>query len=120
MRSPCAIFERSCNALVIEASGGEPHGEDRLLRFLTADGLDAVRIVMPSFYQRFSARFGDSDLLVAIPSRDTLSMIGSHDQALANILEWRSLRKRTGGAYPLSEELMLVSESGITLWPPGS
>lgn len=112
-------LERSCNALVIDSPQLEADGRDRFLRFLTGDGLDAARVLLPTFYQRFTARFADSDLLVAIPSRDSLAMVSTEDHALANMLAWRSAYERARRAYPLYARLLHISEQGLIPWAPG-
>ncbi len=83
-------IERSFNMLVIETSSPVSEGDDRVVSFNTRDGLDASRLLLPSFYQRFSSRFGEEDLLVGIPTRDTLIMVGALDQAHAHLLAWRA------------------------------
>lgn len=111
-------LERSCSQLVIQTPGELPDGTDRVLRFTTGDGLDATRLLLPSFYQRFSPRFGDADLLVAVPTRDTLVMIAAADTAQGGVLAWRSREEVARGAYPLTRTLLLVSETGVTRWSP--
>jgi len=112
-------LERSCNMLVIESPQLAADGHERFVRFSTADGLDAARLLIPSFYQRFTSRFEDNDLLVAIPSRDSLAMVSTDDAALANMLAWRSAQERLHRAYPLYPLLLRVSEDGLAPWLPG-
>lgn len=112
-------LERSCNTLVIETPPPLNDGRDRLLRFHTLDGLDATRALLPSFYQRFAPRFGDVDVLVAVPTRDTLIAIPATDQAQASFLQWRADTERRRSDRPLSEQLLQITESGITEWHPG-
>ncbi len=106
-------LERSCNMLVIDAVRGNREDHDRLLRFLTADGLDAARLLLPSFYERFSPRFGDTDLLVMIPSRDTLVMVGEKDQAYITWLARHGDGVSFDRAYPLFDQPLKVTEQGI-------
>jgi len=112
-------LERSCNALVIETPPPLADGRDRLLRFHTLDGLDAARVLLPSFFQRFAPRFGDVDVVVAIPNRDTLIAIPATDQAQASFLQWRAETERRHSAHPLAGQLLRVSEDEITEWVPG-
>jgi len=109
-------LERSCNVLVIDALPQDEEGSDRLLRFRTQDGLDAARLQLPSFYQRFSPRFGDVDLLVAVPSRDTLIMIGADDQQQMSVLSWHARGLYNRAAYPLYGGLFKVTEHGLERW----
>lgn len=111
-------LERSCNQLVIDAPSMTDGENERLVRFITADGLDATRVLLPSFYQRFSSRFGETDLLVAIPSRDSLAIVGYEDRALASMLSWRSGHEYFHRAYALQPNLLLVNEHGLFYWPP--
>ncbi len=110
-------LERSCNTLVIESPPPLPDGRDRLVSFQTADGLDAARVLIPSFYQRFAPRFGDGDLLVAIPTRDTLVMIATPDQGQSAFLAWRAEAEYARHAHPLLAQLLRITERGIDLWP---
>jgi uncharacterized protein YtpQ (UPF0354 family) len=111
-------LERSCSSLVIDTPGVQPDGHEHFLRFITGDGLDAARVLIPSLYGRFSPRFDDDDLLVAIPTRDTLVMIGCRDGAIANFLGYRGLWEYGRRAYPISDRLLLVTNSGLNPWPP--
>lgn len=113
-------LERSCFALVIETPPPLADGRDRLLRFHTGDGLDAARLLLPDFYQRYSPRFGDVDLVVAIPTRDLLLVIPATDQAQASFLSWRIESERRASAHPLARQLFVVSETGITPWAGGT
>lgn len=106
-------LERSCNMLVIDAHDVRPDGQDRLLRFVTNDGLDATRLLLPSFYQRFSPRFDDADLIVAIPARDSLLLTSIDYPEQHTFLRWRSNLERTHRAYPLRNMLYQVNEHGI-------
>ncbi len=107
---------RSCSQLVIDAPPPLPDGRDRLLRFRTNDGLDAARLLLPDFYQRYSPRFGDVDLVVAIPTRDLLLLIPATDQAQASFLSWRIDAERRRSPRPLSAQLLVVGEAGISPW----
>lgn len=109
-------IERSCNGLVIEAPPPQADGRDRLLRFHTLDGLDAARLLVPSFYRRFAPRFGDVDVVVAIPTRDTLIAIPATDQAQASFLQWRAVSERRHSPHPLAAQLLRVGETEITMW----
>lgn len=109
-------LERSCSGLVIETPPPLADGRDRLLRFNTGDGLDAARVLLPSFYRRFSPRFGDVDVLVAVPSRDTLIAIPATDQAQASFLQWRAETERRRSAHPLATRLLRVTETEISEW----
>ena len=111
-------LERSCNMLEIDTPGPDAEGYERLLRFITDDGLDASRLLIPSFYQRFSPRFDNADLLVAIPTRDTLVLLSDRDSAMAKMLALRNTWEMLHRAYPLYEKIMLVKESTITPWSP--
>lgn len=111
-------LERSCNMLVIETLPPQPDGDDRVLRFTTHDGFDATRMLLPSFYQRFAPRFGDEDLLVGIPTRDTLIMVAALDHSHANLLSWRAGSEYTQHAYPLYDNLLRITENGLELWQP--
>jgi len=110
-------LERSCSNLIIDTPGMQADGQEHYLRFITADGLDAARLLIPSLYGRFSQRFAGDDLLVAIPTRDSLVMIGSRDSAIANFLAYRGQWEHNRRAYPITEQLLLVTESGVNLWP---
>lgn len=109
-------IERSCSGLVIEAPPPQADGHDRLLRFDTRDGLDAARVLVPSFYRRFAPRFGDADLVVAIPTRDTLIAIPATDQAQASFLQWRADTERRHSPHPLAAQLLHISEDDIKEW----
>ncbi len=109
-------LERSCNRLVIETLNSMQEGDDRVLLFHTRDGLDATRLLLPSFYQRFTCRFGDEDLLVGIPTRDTLIMVGVRDQPHANLLAWRTGVDYAAHAYPLLPTLIRVTGEGLETW----
>ncbi|MHB9130185.1 MAG: DUF1444 family protein [Armatimonadota bacterium] len=109
-------LERSCSTLVIGAVWITPEGQDRMLRFNTQDGLDAARVLIPSFYQRFSPRFDDADVLVAIPTRDTLVMVSAQDTNQAGMITWRSEREHARAAYPLLETPFLITEHGSEMW----
>lgn len=111
-------LERSCNRLSIDAPGTRPDGSEQLLRFITGDGLDAARVLLPSFYQRFSPRFQDNNLLVTIPARDELAMVSQQDQTLVSMLTWRGAQEYAHRAYPLTGDLLLVTEHGLLSWPP--
>ncbi|MHB9108000.1 MAG: DUF1444 family protein [Armatimonadota bacterium] len=112
-------LDRSCNVLVIETPPTLADGRDRLLRFDTGDGLDAARVLLPSFYRRFSPRFGDVDVVVAVPSRDTLIAVPATDQAQASFLQWRAETDRRRSTYPLAKQLLRVHETGISEWSEG-
>ena len=109
-------LERSCHGLVIETPPPLADGRDRLLRFNTRDGLDAARVLLPSFYRRFSPRFGDVDVVVAVPSRDTLIAVPATDQAQASFLQWRAETERRRSAHPLAIRLLRVNEAEISEW----
>jgi hypothetical protein len=111
-------LERSCNGLVIETPPPQADGRDRLLRFRTQDGMDAARVLVPSFYRRFAPRFGDVDVVVAIPTRDTLIAIPATDQAQASFLQWRADTERRHSPHPLATQLLRVGEADITVWNP--
>lgn len=113
-------LERSCSTLVIETPAPLPDGRDRLLRFHTQDGLDAARALLPSFYHRFAPRFGDVDVLVAIPTRDTLIAIPATDPAQASFLAWRAEAERRQHAYPLSAQLLRITEQSTEEWVAGA
>lgn len=113
-----ANLERSCHALVIDAPPAMADGQDRVLSFQTNDGLDAARVLIPSFFQRFSPRFGDSNLLVAIPARDTLLIAAENDQSHAALLAWRVGIDRAHRPHPLLEELLKISDGKVELWSP--
>jgi len=109
-------LERSCNRLVIDTVNTMKEGDDRVLLFHTHDGLDASRLLLPSFYQRFTGRFGDEDLLVGIPTRDTLIMVSVSDQPHANLLAWRTNAEYTSRAYPLLSTVLRVTSDGLETW----
>ncbi|MHB9023571.1 MAG: DUF1444 family protein [Armatimonadota bacterium] len=111
-------LERSCNALVIETQSAWTDQYDRLVRFATADGYDAARLLIPSFFQRFSPRFGDADLLVAIPTRDTLAMTSAQDEDFARLLAWRTGKEYQRRAFPLYDGVLMVTEQGVRAWRP--
>lgn len=111
-------LERSCNMLTVNVPSRFADDRDRLVQFSTADGLDAARVLLPSFYQRFSPRFNDTGVLVAIPTRDSLAMVSVDDSALASLLAWRGAREHKRRAYPLYGDLLLVTEDGLYPWPP--
>lgn len=113
-------LERTCNRLVIDAHQWGHDDADRLLRFQTADGADAARLLIPSFFQRFSPRFGERDLLVGVPTRDTLIMISADDAEEAALLAWHTRREYAHGAYPLSPQLIKVTEHGPVVWQTAS
>jgi hypothetical protein len=108
-------LERSCSALVIEAREGEADGEELMLHFQTRDGLDAARLLVPTFFQRFSPRFDDAPLLVAIPGRDTLFVVSAENPAATGWLTWRSRQEHRRQAYPLLPAPLRVSEHGVEL-----
>ncbi|HOF86867.1 MAG TPA: DUF1444 family protein [Armatimonadota bacterium] len=107
-------IERSCNRLVIDARDGEDEGEEMMLRFQTGDGLDAARLLVPTFFQRFGPRFAEAPLLVAVPTRDTLIMVSTENLGAAGWLAWRSRQDYHRQAYPLLPTLLRVTERGIT------
>ncbi|MEI7832922.1 MAG: hypothetical protein WCJ56_06990 [bacterium] len=120
-------LERSCNMLEMEAISfqaenddtvQEKEGEDSLVRFTTRDGFDATRILIPSFFTRFSSRFGDRDLLVAIPARDELLIMAADNLPQARALAERTQQEFERVPYPLYNRLLLVNENGISLWTP--
>jgi len=111
-------LERSCHSLVIEAPPPLADGRDRLLRFRTRDGFDATRVLLPSFYQRFAPRFGDADLLVAIPTRDELIVVPATDQAQASFLQWRLDAERQRSPRPLADTLLHLTAESISVWTP--
>ncbi len=113
-------LERSCNRLIIDAAPATGEEEDELLRFQTGDGLDAARIVLPSFYNRFAPRFGDQPLAVAIPTRDTLAIVCAADARQAGWLAWRTAQLHARQAFPLCANLLLVTEQGYEHWQPGA
>jgi hypothetical protein len=106
-------LERSCNALVIDTREGEEDSEELMLRFATSDGLDAARLLVPSFYGRFGPRFDDTPLLVAIPSRDTLLIVSAEHPGIAGWLAWRAKHEHHRQAYPLLPTPLRVTEQGI-------
>jgi hypothetical protein len=108
-------LERSCNMLVIDTPEESDEGE-QILRFRTLDGLDAARVLLPSFFHRFSPRFDDADLLVAIPARDTLIMVAADEPAHMNVLIWHARREFGRQAFPLLPVPLLVRDEGIVLW----
>lgn len=108
-------LERSCSGLVIESPPPLPDGKERILGFQTGDGLDAARILIASFYTRFSPRFDNADLCVAIPNRDSLVITTADDQAQITMLNWQATRDHSHHAYPLLNGLLKVSETGIEL-----
>ena len=112
-------LERSCNSLVIETPPPLTDGRDRMLRFRTLDGLDAARVLLPSFYRRFAPRFGDVNLLVAIPTRDELVVIPATDQAQASFLQWRLDTERRRSPRPLTGKLLHLTTEHIDEWVPG-
>jgi len=109
-------LERSCNMLVIETLPQFPDGDEQVLRFNTGDGLDAARLLVPSLYQRFTGRFGDEDLLVGIPTRDTLIMVAVPDHSHASLLAWRAGTDYSARAYPLLDTLVRVTADGLESW----
>lgn len=111
-------LERSCNRLEIDTPGPDSEGYERMLRFTTGDGLDASRLLIPSFFQRFSPRFDNTDLLVTIPTRDTLVMFSERDATLAKMLSLRNSAEMNNRAYPLYPKIMLVNEDAISAWYP--
>lgn len=108
-------LERSCSALVIDAREGEADGEELMLHFQTRDGLDAARLLVPTFFQRFSPRFDDAQLLVAIPGRDTLFVVSAENPAAAGWLAWRARFEHRRQAYPLLPMPLRVSDRGVEL-----
>ncbi len=106
-------IERSCNRLVIDAREGEYEGEELMLHFQTGDGLDAARLLVPTFFQRFAPRFAEAPLLVAVPTRDTLIMVSAENAGTAGWLAWRSRQEYHRHAYPLLPMLLRVTERGI-------
>lgn len=111
-------LERSCNRLEIDTPGPDSEGDERMLRFTTGDGLDATRLLIPSFFQRFSPRFDDTNLLVTIPTRDTLVIFSERDAPLAKMLSLRNSAEMNYRAYPLYHKIMLVDENAVTVWHP--
>jgi len=111
-----ANLERSCNMLVIDTPQDSSEDDNHLLRFHSHDGLDAARVLLPTFFQRFSPRFADADILVAIPSRDVLIMVPADDPAQANLLAWHARREFGRVPYPLLDTLLLITEQGIMPW----
>jgi hypothetical protein len=109
-------LERSCNTLEIQAADALPDGRDRLLRFTTGDGFDATRLALPSLYQRFSPRFHDANLLVAVPTRDVLVMVSAEDPRHARWLAWFVRDELVQRPYPLDDTLYWVTESGVRPW----
>lgn len=112
-------LERSCNMLVMDTSGEMDDGVEAFLRFQTQDGLDAARLLIPSFYQRFAPRFGDRDPLVAVPTRDSLIMVGSDDPAAAQWLSAAAAGEYRRHAYPLQTDLLMVLPHGVIPWHSG-
>lgn len=111
-------LERSCNALVVETDNVDEDGYNRWVQFNTQDGFDAARVLIPSFFQRFAPRFADTDLLVAIPSRDSVTIISSEDRGMASLLSWRVGHEYARSAYPLFDHLLLIGEEGVIIpWP---
>lgn len=111
-------LERSCNRLEIDTPGPDSEGYERMLRFTTGDGLDATRLLIPSFFQRFSPRFDNTNLLVTIPTRDTLIMFSERDSTLAKMLSLRNSAEINSRAYPLYHKILLLDENAITPWYP--
>lgn len=121
-------LERSCNMLEMESITFVAENEDQevadnentesLVRFTTHDGFDATRVLIPSFFTRFSNRFGDSELLVGIPARDELVIMAFTDDAQANTLAERTQQEYERSPYPLYGGLLLVTENGISAWSP--
>jgi hypothetical protein len=110
-------IERSCNRLVIDAREGMHDEQEVMLRFATGDGLDAARLSMASFFRRFSPRFQDTELLVAIPSRDSLYIIPADNQGAGGWLTWRSRQDHQQRPYPLLPAPLRVTEHGIEGMP---
>ena len=106
-------LERSCNRLVIETPVTAVEEDERVVYFNTRDGFDAARLLVPSFYQRFARRFAEEDLLVGIPTRDTLIMVGALDQPHAELLAWRTGSDYAMQAFPLLDTLVRVTDAGL-------
>jgi hypothetical protein len=109
-------LDRSGAGVGIDTLNAESDEHDTLLRFHSGDGLDAARLLMPGFFSRYSPRFGDTDLLVAIPTRDVMVVLADRDPAQATFLALRVDQEQRSRAYPLHSRLLRVSAEGVRSW----
>ena len=107
-----ANLERSCNRLKIAALEAFDSG-DRFIRFTTNDGLDAVRMLIPSFYTRFSPRFNNENVYVLILGRDYLVMTGEKDKDYLSWLTTIGNTKKAYRPYPITDVQFMVTENNI-------
>jgi uncharacterized protein YtpQ (UPF0354 family) len=105
-------LERSCNRLKISSLEAFENG-DRFIRFITNDGLDAARMLIPSFYQRFSPRFNNENIYVLILGRDYLVMTGEQDKDYLNWLTTIDSAKKAYRPYPITDVQFLITEDNI-------
>ncbi len=105
-------LERSCNRLKISALESFEKG-DRFIRFVTYDGLDAVRMLIPSFYSRFSPRFNDENIYVLILGRDYLVMTGENDKEYLSWLTTIGNTKKAFRPYPITDVQFMITENNI-------
>lgn len=78
------------------------------------DGYDAVRVILPDLYLRLSPRLGE-EFLVGIPERDFF--IAAHP-SLAQKLASFILEHYQKSSHPISENLISVTEKGLTTFSP--
>jgi uncharacterized protein YtpQ (UPF0354 family) len=105
-------LERTCNKLKISALEAFDQG-DRFIRFITYDGLDAVRMLIPSFYSRFSPRFNEENIYVLILGRDYLVMTGENDKEYLNWLTTIGNTKKSFRPYPITDVQFKITENNI-------
>ncbi len=105
-------LERSCNRLRIAALEAFDNG-DRFIKFTTGDGLDAARLLIPSFYTRFSPRFNNENIFVLILGRDYLVMTGDNDKDYLNWLTTIGNTKKAYRPYPITDVQFMVTENNI-------
>jgi len=92
-----------------------------MLKFKTNDGLDATRLILPSFFNKFVQRFPNftQGLIISVPSRDNLTVSPLLPQAMGidYFLYNNNQNEYSRAAYPISDKLLYIDENeGIKLY----
>jgi len=115
-----ANLDRSCAFIKTKESKLMGSENNVMLNFVTYDGFDAVRIILPSFFNRFVQRFDATtdEIVISIPTRDfvTITPVKALPQSgnyIEKIMAFTHGMNYNYAPYPITEEIFSLKEDCV-------
>lgn len=90
-------------------------GRPKAIIIATHDSHDAARLTLPNLYERLSAVLGE-DLLVGVPNRDFLIVLGADDPELVRNIAAQVKKDAETQPYAISGKLFRLTAEGLAAY----